>query len=82
MIRNFTVGESNTPLLNAGLKAPQANENSDNEEFSEWVVGVRWIKTAPKSQAKTFVGVFANQNVVCKLRHEPTTKFVEREFCS
>lgn len=80
MIRDFTVGENNTPLLSAGLRAPGAANNSDNEELSEWVVGVRWIKTFPKNDAKTFAGVFANQNVVCKLRHEGTLKFVEREF--
>lgn len=80
MIRDFTVGESGAPLLSAGLRAPGAANNSDNEELSEWVVGVRWIKTFPKGEAKTFAGVFANQNVVCKLRHESTLTFVEREF--
>ena len=80
MIRDFILDDSNTQILSADLKAPKAAENSDNEELSEWVVGVRWIKTFQKSQAKTFVGVFANQNVVCKLRHEETLKFVEREF--
>ena len=80
MIRDFIVPGSNTPLLEAGLKAERPDENSDDEELSEWVVGVRWIKTAPKAQAKTFAGVFANQNIVCKLRHEQTLKFVQQEF--
>lgn len=82
MIRDFVVSEGNTPLLSAGLKAARPDENSENEELSEWVVGVRWIKTFQSNQAKTFSGVFANQNVVCKLRHEETLKFVEREFAS
>jgi hypothetical protein len=47
---------------------------------SEWVVGVHWIKSPPREQAKTFSGIFANQNVVCKLRHEQTLKFVQSEF--
>ena len=80
MIRDFILQESGTSLLGAGLKAARPDENSDDEELSEWVVGVRWIKTVPKAQAKTFAGVFANQNVVCKLRHEQTFKFVQREF--
>lgn len=80
MIRDFIVSESNIPLLDAGLKAERPDENSDDEELSEWVVDVKWIKTVPKSQAKTFSGVFANQNVVCKLRHEQTLKFVQQEL--
>jgi hypothetical protein len=82
MIRDFIVSETATPLLAAGLQAAQANANSDNEELSEWVVGIRWIKTFQRTQAKTFPGVFANQNVVCKLRHSETLKFVEQEFAS
>jgi hypothetical protein len=80
MIRDFIAPDSNVPLLDAGLKAAQPGENSDDEELSEWVVGVKWIKTLPKTQAKTFAGVFANQNVVCKLRHEQTLKFVQQAF--
>ncbi|MBC1184444.1 PDDEXK family nuclease [Kluyvera sichuanensis] len=79
MIRDF-ITDLNEPLLSAGLKAERPNANSDNEEFSEWVVGVRWIKSLPREKAKTFSGVFANQNVVCKLRHEQTLKFVQAEF--
>lgn len=80
MIRDFVVQGTNTPLLEAGLKAVHPSENSDDEELSEWVVGINWINTVPKNQAKTFSGVFANQNVVCKLRHEQTLKFVQQEF--
>ena len=80
MIRDFKTKDTNIPLLRAGLKAPKADENADSEELSEWVVGVRWIKTFPKTQAKTFAGAFANPNIVCKLRNESTLKFVEHEF--
>lgn len=79
MIRDF-VTDTDLPLLSAGLKADRPNENSEDEELSEWVVGVRWIKALPKNQAKTFPGVFANQNVVCKLRNEQTLKFVQHEL--
>lgn len=80
MIRDFVVPETDTPLLEAGLKAAHANENSEDEELSEWVVGVKWIKTVPKTQTITFSGVFANQNVVCKLRHEQTLKFLHQKL--
>ena len=80
MIRDFVIADSGTPLLNAGLKASRPDENSDDEDLSEWVIGVTWIKALPKSNAKTFAGAFANQNVVCKLRHEQTLKFVQQEL--
>jgi hypothetical protein len=32
------------------------------------------------SEAKTFKAAFANQNIVCKLRHEETVSFLIREF--
>jgi Endonuclease NucS len=80
MIRDFVVLDTQVPLLNAGLTALRAGENSDDESLSEWVVGVRWNNAVAKNQAKTFAGVFANQNIVCKLRHEQTLKFVQHEF--
>lgn len=80
MIKDFVVQGTNIPLLQAGLKAARPSENADDEALSEWVVGVKWLKTVPKAQAKTFVGVFANQNVVCKLRNDQTLEFVQKEF--
>ncbi len=53
---------------------------STNQPDAEYVIRVRWSKTFPVEQAKTFRGVFANQNIVCKLRHEQTIAFIEQEF--
>jgi len=80
MVRDFVVSETGTPLLEVGLTAPEANANCEDEELSEWAVGIRWIKVVPKRDARTFSGVFANQNVVCKLRNEQTLRFVKKEF--
>ncbi|MCK4468341.1 MAG: hypothetical protein KAU60_08315, partial [Desulfobacterales bacterium] len=80
MIKDFIVPEFNKSLLELELKAERPQRNSDDEDLSEWVVGVKWIKTVSRQHAKTFVGVFANQNVVCKLRHEQTLRFVQKEF--
>ena len=80
MIRDFVVEESGTPLLEAGLTAPEADTNTDNEDLAEWAVGIRWIKTVEKEKAETFAGVFANQNVVCKLRDPQTLRFVKEKF--
>jgi hypothetical protein len=80
MIKDFIVPEYNKPLLECDLKAENPEENSDDEDLSEWVVGIKWVKSLPKEQAKTFAGVFANQNIVCKLKHDQTLRFVQKEF--
>jgi hypothetical protein len=78
MINDFLVNGHS--LISLSLKAERPEENIDNEELSEWVVGINWIKTVESSEAKTFSGVFANQNVVCKLKQEQTLRFVQKEF--
>jgi hypothetical protein len=80
MVRDFIVKKEGQKLLDLPLKATEMSKNSDNPELSEWVVGVEWIKTFPREQAKTFNGVFANQNIVCKLRQPETVAFLKREF--
>jgi hypothetical protein len=68
------------PLLDHTLNAAKPEEFSGHPTKAEWAVRVRWIKAFPRDQARTFNGVFANQNIVCKLRHPETVQFVEREF--
>lgn len=79
-IRDFVVGQERTPLLSMSLQAETPEANSDNLELSEWVVGVKWLYTFPKEQAQRFVGAFANQNVVCKLRSKQTLEFLREKF--
>lgn len=79
-IKDFTVGQEKTPLLNMDLKAEHPDANSDNLELSEWIVGIKWLNTFPKDQAQRFVGAFANQNVVCKLKQEQTLEFLRKKF--
>lgn len=80
MVRDFFVEDKQANLLELPLKAPLANENSESPEFSDWAVGVRWIKAFPKGQAKKFAGIFANPNIVCKLRDEATVGYLEENF--
>jgi len=80
MIKDFIDTASSKSLLSMPLKAPKANENRDNPELSEWAVRIKWLKTYPRAEAKSFKGVFANQNIVCKLRHEETIAFLKKEF--
>lgn len=79
-IASFTVGKENLPLLSMPLKAEKPDDNSDNPELSEWVVGVKWLKTFPKENPQRFVGAFANPNVVCKLRNRKTLVFLREKF--
>ena len=67
------------PLPSLQLESPvRANPPLDGKE--EYAVGVRWIDSVTREEAKRFAGVFANQNVVCKLRDPATLKFLQREF--
>ena len=52
----------------------------DNSEISDYVVGVKWHKTLPITEAQTFPGVFTNRNTVYKLRHPATIEFLKRTF--
>lgn len=79
-IREFRVGDDQIPILDLELKAEVPDENMESLENSEWLVGIDWVKTFSRDDARTFKGAFANQNVVCKLRHEPTVEFLKREF--
>lgn len=69
-------------MLNDGrpLGAVSQLKGSQDQENGEHIIGIDWIKTVPKEDAKKFSGIFANPNVVCKLRHAPTLEFVHREF--
>jgi hypothetical protein len=52
----------------------------DDPTRAEYVVGMDWIKTVPAVAAKRFDGMFANQNVVCKLRDPKTLDFLREQF--
>lgn len=79
-IKDFVVEDQCKVLLQLPLNAPRASEHADSPDLSEWAVGIRWIKTFGRDDAKTFKGAFANQNVVCKLREPKTFDFLRSEF--
>jgi hypothetical protein len=78
-VEDFVVEPLRKPILDLPLKAPKAGDRSGTDR-SEWAVGVNWIKTVGREEAKTFKGVFANQNIVCKLRDQATVEFLTRSF--
>ncbi|SNQ59939.1 PDDEXK family nuclease [Candidatus Methanoperedens nitratireducens] len=67
-------------LYELDLKQPNIKDNMDNPEMSEWIVEIEWIKTFERENAKKFQGIFANQNVACKLRDNSTLEFLKKEF--
>jgi hypothetical protein len=80
MARDFTPDGSHKKLLELPLKQPGMSGNREDPAFSEWVVGVKWQKTFERDQAKRFPGMFANQNIVCRLRDTATVNFLRKEF--
>ena len=67
-------------LFDQPLEEPRMKREGQPPENAEWVVGIDWKITLPRSQAKWFKGGFANQNIVCKLRDEATVDFLLAEF--
>ena len=80
MVKDFIVDKSGKTLLDVSLNAPDISDNRDNPEFSEWAVKVDWRKTFDREDARFFKGIFANQNIVCKLRHKPTIDYLKNQF--
>jgi hypothetical protein len=73
-------------VLEDGQRLPDAvphayfSEFGDDPEKRAYVVGIDWQKTVERNDAKTFPGIFANQNIACKLYDEKTVEFLIREF--
>ncbi len=61
--------EGDKPALDVLHEASYHREEADDPERSEYFVPVDWLQTVPLDQAVQEVGLFGNQNTVCK----PTT---------
>ena len=70
----------NGPLFDQPLEQLGLKDCADNVELAEYVVGIDWKKTYTFAEARTFKGIFANQNIVCKLRDPATMDFLLQEF--
>lgn len=62
------------------LSSVVSDISGSKDDHGERVVGVKWIKTFSIAEAKNRNGVFANQNIVCKLRDTFTLDFLRTEF--
>jgi hypothetical protein len=78
LVRDFRTESG--PLLEQQLAQPNIAHDKDDPRVAEYVVGVDWIKTFPIAEAKRFDGMFANQNIVCKLRDPRTMDFLRGQF--
>ena len=79
MARDFVTTRG--PLLEQPLKALEAYSGyRDDEVNAEYVVAVDWQKTFERSQAQTYPGIFANQNIVCRMRDARTLEFLAQHF--
>jgi hypothetical protein len=67
-------------VLEEQLRQPGLGHDPNSPDLAEYLVGIKWIKTLPLGEGKTFAGIFANPNIVCKLRDSATLSFLENEF--
>lgn len=54
--------------------------NLDDSERADYLVAINWRKTVALNEALNFDGMFANQNIVCKLRHAATLDMLAESF--
>jgi hypothetical protein len=55
-------------------------ENADDPDLSEYLVGVEWLKTLSAQEAIWEKGMYANQNSATKLRNKFTLDRLAEHF--
>lgn len=63
-------------LLDLPLLAADMWEREGSDEDREWAVAVRWDATIDRGEALKDQSLFANQNIVCRLRDDATRDVV------
>ena len=71
--------DDGTKLI-AALPQRYLTDDLDDPDLCAYVVGVDWQQTVDVNDARTFSGIFSNQNVVCKIRHQETVDFLKEQF--
>lgn len=67
-------------ILDVDLDAEHMDENVDDPELREYLVGVDWFDKRPIEEAYWETGMYANQNTVTKLRNQFTLERLYEEF--
>ncbi|HEU4703819.1 MAG TPA: hypothetical protein VFS37_15165 [Conexibacter sp.] len=78
-VADFTA-ENGMPILDVPLAAPHMGEDAEDPEQCEYLARVRWIDTRPRERPVWEKGMFANQNVVAKLRQPFTLQRLPELF--
>ncbi len=71
------------PISKEEVTAPRMFDNLDSEEMSEYLVGIKWIATCDRSQAKwkAKAGLFATPLVTASLvAQQITLSFIQEQF--
>lgn len=68
------------PILQAQLEASNMAEDAGSEELSEYLARVKWVDVRDREDALWERGMFANQNVVAKLRQPFTLQRLTEHF--
>ena len=79
----FTVSVDgrSVPILGAPeLEAPDMGLNAGDPERCEYLARVSWERVCAREDAAIWPGAFANQNTVCRLRHEETLEHLAQAF--
>lgn len=79
-IKDFVVEKEGKPIVELALQAPDAIKYKDDPELTEYVVPIAWQKTFAREEAKTYSGIFANQNIVARMRKGKTVDFLIEAF--
>ncbi len=77
LVKNYSVDGK---LMIDDLPADHAWRQAKDPSVDEWIAKVKWLKKFDEKDAKSFKGVFANQNIVCQLRDQNTFKFLVENF--
>jgi len=66
--------------LTAAVPKPYITDALDDPDRRAYAVGIDWKRTFDRNDAKTFQGIFANQNTACKLYSQETVDFLTNAF--
>lgn len=66
--------------LTEALPTRYLTQFEDDPDRSACVVGVDWVHTFDRTEAKTYQGIFANQAIACKIYDQQTADFLRQQF--
>jgi len=80
MAKDFVPSGQEKPIFNLPLSGPGIQHDSDDPGKAEWMVGIEWVYSAPRTDAVWEQGMFANQNTACRMRSQFTIERLTQLF--